>query len=327
MHPDLPRLRELQELDNRIRELDNEISRLPKYVAQIESQLESHKKALQADKDALEENRKSHRQLEGQISDFQQKMSHLRGQMGERLPGAFQAAARGMKVTTQELGQMLQRGEVLAEDLLPKLAAELRRSVAEALPDATQSAAAAFDRLDNALFDLKVTFGDELLPTIVELVNFLTQTGIPALTLALDRVGILKRDLSALTGGEAGVELERVRAQIRTLETGGRSRASGRAADELINRLREREASLQAIVNRAQADAIKQFGPGRLAEAAAATTSKTTIPADQDSVEVELTAADDAKSAMAKNVTAQAQAKAGGKTFSAASGNVTVKIP
>jgi len=204
----------------------------------------------------------------------------LRGQMGERLPGAFQAAARGMKVTTQELGQMLQRGEVLAEDLLPKLAAELRRSVAEALPDATQSAAAAFDRLDNALFDLKVTFGDELLPTIVELVNFLTQTGIPALTLALDRVGILKRDLSALTGGEAGVELERVRAQIRTLETGGRSRASGRAADELINRLREREASLQAIVNRAQADAIKQFGPGRLAEAAAATTSKTTIPAD-----------------------------------------------
>jgi len=54
---------------------------------------------------------------------------------------------------------------------------------------------------------------------------------------------------------------------------------------------------------------------------------KTTIPADQDSVEVELTAADDAKSAMAKNVTAQAQAKAGGKTFSAASGNVTVKIP
>jgi len=83
MHPDLPRIRELQELDNRIAELDDEISRLPKYVAQIESQLESHKKALQADKDVLDENRKSHRQLETQISHFQQKMSHLRVQTGE----------------------------------------------------------------------------------------------------------------------------------------------------------------------------------------------------------------------------------------------------
>ena len=83
MHPDLPLIRELQELDNRITELDDEISRLPKYVAQIEGQLESHKKALQADKDALDENRKSHKQLETQISDFKQKMSHLRVQMGE----------------------------------------------------------------------------------------------------------------------------------------------------------------------------------------------------------------------------------------------------
>ncbi len=83
MHPDLPRVRQLQELDNRIRELDAEISRLPKYVARIESQLESHKKALQADKNSLEENRKSHRHLEGRVSDFQQKISHLRVQMGE----------------------------------------------------------------------------------------------------------------------------------------------------------------------------------------------------------------------------------------------------
>ncbi len=83
MHPDLPRVRQLQELDNRIRELDAEISRLPKYIARIERQLESHKKALQADKNALEENRRSHRHLEGRVSDLQQKISHLRVQMGE----------------------------------------------------------------------------------------------------------------------------------------------------------------------------------------------------------------------------------------------------
>lgn len=51
----------------------------------------------------------------------------LRGQLGERLPGAFQAAARAVGTTTQGLGEMLQRGELLAEDFLPKFAAELRK--------------------------------------------------------------------------------------------------------------------------------------------------------------------------------------------------------
>ena len=84
----------------------------------------------------------------------------LRGQLGERLPGAFQIAARAMGVTTRELGKMLQRGEVLAEDLLPKLAKELRASVAEGLPEAVDTAEAAFRRLDNSLFDLKTSIAE-----------------------------------------------------------------------------------------------------------------------------------------------------------------------
>src|SRR5690606_22603244 len=48
----------------------------------------------------------------------------LRGQLGERIPGAFATAARAMKVTEVELNAMLKRGEVLAVDLLPRMAAE-----------------------------------------------------------------------------------------------------------------------------------------------------------------------------------------------------------
>lgn len=83
MHPDLPHIRELQDLDNRIRELDEEISRLPKYVARIESQLESHQRALQADKEALEENRKARTKMEGEIADSQRKIARLKEQMNE----------------------------------------------------------------------------------------------------------------------------------------------------------------------------------------------------------------------------------------------------
>ena len=84
----------------------------------------------------------------------------LRGQLGERLPGAFQIAARAMDVTTQELGEMLQRGEVLAEDLLPKLAAELERTYGAEAQNAAQGLNAQINRLDNSFTDLKLAVAD-----------------------------------------------------------------------------------------------------------------------------------------------------------------------
>ncbi len=83
MNPDIDRVRELQLIDSRIRELSEEIARLPKYVTEIESKLESHKQALAADQAALEENQKARRLMDGEISTWQQKTSHLRVQMGE----------------------------------------------------------------------------------------------------------------------------------------------------------------------------------------------------------------------------------------------------
>ena len=50
----------------------------------------------------------------------------LRQQFGERVPGALQLAAQAMDVTTQKLNLMLSNGEILATDLLPKLAKELQ---------------------------------------------------------------------------------------------------------------------------------------------------------------------------------------------------------
>jgi len=74
-------------------------------------------------------------QLNGSLLAIQQMISkgtvqseELRGQLGERLPGAFSIAARAMDVTEKELGKMLQSGEVLASDLLPKLAIELDKT-------------------------------------------------------------------------------------------------------------------------------------------------------------------------------------------------------
>lgn len=50
----------------------------------------------------------------------------FRGQLADHLPVATQAAARALGVTTGEFSRMLESGEVLADDFLPKLARELR---------------------------------------------------------------------------------------------------------------------------------------------------------------------------------------------------------
>ena len=53
----------------------------------------------------------------------------LKGQLGERLPGAYAVAARVMGLTTQEMGKQLKEGKILATDLIPKLSKEYQRLV------------------------------------------------------------------------------------------------------------------------------------------------------------------------------------------------------
>lgn len=82
----------------------------------------------------------------------------LRGQLGERLPGAFQAAARAMGVSTAKLDDMLAKGEIMAEDFLPRFAAELRSTFADQVPAAVQSAQSKINRFQNAMFQMKARF-------------------------------------------------------------------------------------------------------------------------------------------------------------------------
>src|SRR5262249_2765500 len=78
----------------------------------------------------------------------------LRGQIGERLPGAFQIAARAMGVTTAELGKMLEQGQVLSTTFLPRFAAQLERELGGGAEAASKTFSAALARFGNAVQDL-----------------------------------------------------------------------------------------------------------------------------------------------------------------------------
>ncbi len=84
----------------------------------------------------------------------------LRGQLGERLPGAFQIAARAMGVSTAELGKMLEAGQVMAEDFLPKFAKQLEKELGQASADAAGTAAREMQRVANEFGDLVKVIAD-----------------------------------------------------------------------------------------------------------------------------------------------------------------------
>lgn len=84
----------------------------------------------------------------------------LRGQLGERLPGAFSLFAKSMGVSTSELDQMLQKGEVAAKDTLPAFADALLAAYGPGMADAASSTQAAINRFNSEFFNLKVKLAD-----------------------------------------------------------------------------------------------------------------------------------------------------------------------
>ncbi len=85
-------------------------------------------------------------------------MEELRGQLGERLPGAFQIAAESMGTTTSGLIDLVSSGKLATEDFLPKFAAGL-----ESLYGGVQQVdtfQAAWNRLGNTLKEISIDIGD-----------------------------------------------------------------------------------------------------------------------------------------------------------------------
>lgn len=74
----------------------------------------------------------------------------LRGQLGDRLPGAFGIMARALNLTTRELGDMMKQGEITSDALVP-FVEELARTFGVDLTKSIDTVTAAEGRWNNAL--------------------------------------------------------------------------------------------------------------------------------------------------------------------------------
>lgn len=91
------------------------------------------------------------------ISKGKVSAEELRGQLGERLPGAFQIAARAAGTTTEGLNDLLEAGALLADDFLPKFARELEKTFGA--PDMVDGYTAALNRLKNQFDETLIVIG------------------------------------------------------------------------------------------------------------------------------------------------------------------------
>ena len=85
-------------------------------------------------------------------------MEEMRQQLGEALPGAFQAAANGMGITTQELIKLIESGQVTAQDIFPALTKGLNELYGGA--GGAQTLAQEITNIKNAFIEMAAYIGE-----------------------------------------------------------------------------------------------------------------------------------------------------------------------
>lgn len=149
----------------------------------------------------------SNEQMEGSLLAVSQMMSkgkvqaeELRGQLGERIPGAFQIAARAMGMTTAELDKFMADGKLMAEDFLPRFAQQLKTEFAGGIQAASTSLNAEMNRMDNAILLFKQDLGNELKPVFLAVIQA-TLAFIEAIKASISWVKENKEVIATLAAG------------------------------------------------------------------------------------------------------------------------------
>lgn len=132
---------------------------------QIQDIFESVSKASGAMGLSVDQQQGAFLALQQMISKGSVQAEEIRGQLAERLPGAFGILAKSMGVTEQELNKLLKDGKVLAAEVLPAFAKELERAYGVENLERVESMAASTTRLSNAWTDLirEISEGDSVI--------------------------------------------------------------------------------------------------------------------------------------------------------------------
>ncbi len=159
------------------------------------------------------------RAVEQMMSKGNVTAEELRQQLGDRLPGAFKAAADALGVTTSKLNALLKKGKVSAEQFLIPFSREVRKRLGGDSTDGVNSLTASLNRLNNAWTIFQVKFDEAFgiskafkaaVEALTGVLNFLgdnikgTAAAVGALTAAFGLL-LLPRIIAGLTASALAV--------------------------------------------------------------------------------------------------------------------------
>jgi tape measure domain-containing protein len=101
-------------------------------------------------------------------------MEELRRQLADSLPGAVNIGAKAMGMTTKAFMEAVSSGKVMANDFLPKFAAQVRKELGGSFEDATHSIQASINRMENSKFLLQAAIGEIFKGDAITAMNALT---------------------------------------------------------------------------------------------------------------------------------------------------------
>lgn len=143
----------------------------------------------------------------------------LRGQLGEALPGALNAAAKGLGITTAELMKLVEEGKITAEDLFPALAKGLNDLYGGA--SGAQTLSQEITNIKNAFTDMANRIGEEGGLDALKKGAEVAQTSIVLLEDALITTG---KTIGVLTGALSTMDFSGVKQAFADIEAESRDK-------------------------------------------------------------------------------------------------------
>lgn len=189
-------------------------------------------------------------------------MEELRQQLGDRLPGAIQLMADGLGVSTGEMIKLMEQGKVTS-DALVGFAGQLEKRFGKGLPEALTSTSAELGRLQNAVFQAMLAFGESgflesfngLIRDLVDLLKSaefrsFSERMSAAFSVLLDTIAIVVRNVQTfgiILGAAIGLKSIRVVNSLRlAFDDFGKSLTRNIAAYQRWNRVQAVNAATMA---------------------------------------------------------------------------------
>lgn len=187
-------------------------------------------------------------------------MEELRGQLGEALPGALDAAAKGMGLTTAELIKLVEEGKITAQDIFPALTKGLN-DIYGGAPQA-QTLSQEFANVKNAFVDMSDRIGQAGGLRVLKVGAELAQAAILLLGEGLVATG---QRIGVLMGALATLDFKGVKQAFADIEAESRDKLLKAAQHNGVLR-----SAIETLGTEAEKTALAQQDQARAASASAA---------------------------------------------------------